>query len=501
LNSQVDGSARRNLLYSDPLTRDWNRVDAWGYSGQASMHRSNRLLASFGGDVYDERVASERTVTEASGRVARPRTLYPDRSRYQNVGVFGQTSLHLTSRLRASSGVRFTGVRFATRKDEAFGIPESSQWFRDFTFQSSLAWQVASAFGIHGIVSRGFRAPNLNDLGALGLNDLGYEIPASAAIPAGALLSSDAGEGALSKGKPLGSLSAEKLMNYEFGMRVNSRRGYARVQLFDAELADPIVRRTLLFPLTSIPGELAGLPVTPLSPTGGQQGQGVVTVATEVDPRAVKAFVNDGRSRYYGVEGLGHYIIKQRLSVNANYTYILGRELNPNRNIRRLPPQMGAVSLRYIPAGRRPWLELAVYASGAQDRLSGGDRDDERIGASFRRSDIASFFRGSRVGSYVDPATGVFRPTGETLLEIQNRVLPIGSTMNGVQIADNNSRAPFYLSTAGWATVSIRSGFPLSERWRLNAALENLLDRNYRVHGSGIDSPGISAWVGMGYRF
>ncbi|HWR53800.1 MAG TPA: TonB-dependent receptor plug domain-containing protein, partial [Bryobacteraceae bacterium] len=109
LNSQVDGSARRNLLYSDPLTRDWNRVDAWGYSGQAATHRSNRLLASFGGDVYDERVASERTVTEASGRVTRPRPLYPDRSRYQNVGVFGQTSLHLTSRLRASSGVRFTG--------------------------------------------------------------------------------------------------------------------------------------------------------------------------------------------------------------------------------------------------------------------------------------------------------------------------------------------------------------------------------------------------------
>jgi outer membrane receptor protein involved in Fe transport len=142
-----------------------------------------------------------------------------------------------------------------------------------------------------------------------------------------------------------------------------------------------------------------------------------------------------------------------------------------------------------------------VAASGAQARLSGGDRDDERIGASFRRSDITSFFNGSRAAAYIDRATGVFLPTGETLLQIQNRVLPIGSTINGVRIADDNSRVPLYLSTAGWASVGIRSGIPLGERWSLKAAIENLLDRNFRIHGSGTDSPGINAWVGVGYRF
>lgn len=501
LNSQVDGSARRNLLYSDPLTRDWNRVNAWGYSGQAATHRSNRLLLAFGGDVYDERVASERTVTDVSRRVTHPRPLYPDGSRYQNAGAFAQASLHLTTRLRAAGGLRLTGVRFATRQQETFGIPESSQWFRDVTFQSSLAWQVAGPIGIHGVVSRGFRAPNLNDLGALGLNDLGYEIPASAAIPAGALPSTDAGEGALPKSGSLRSLSAEKLMNYEFGVRVNARRVYARLQLFDAELSDPIVRRTLLFASNAVPAELAGIPVTPLAPTAAQQASGVVAVATEADPRAVKAFVNDGRSRYYGLESMARYVFTSRLTLDANYAYILGRELSPNRNMRRLPPQMAALSLRYVPSGRRPWVELAMYAAGAQNRLSSGDLDDERIGASFRRSDIAAFFRGSRVAAYVNPTTGIFGPTGETLLQIQNRVLPIGGAINGVRVTTDSSRVPMYLSTAGWTTISVRSGFPLGERWRANAAIENLLDRNYRIHGSGVDSPGISAWVGLGYRF
>jgi len=162
---------------------------------------------------------------------------------------------------------------------------------------------------------------------------------------------------------------------------------------------------------------------------------------------------------------------------------------------------MGAMRLRYTQPGRRPWVEVAVTAAGEQSRLSGGDRDDERIGASFRRADIASYFRGSRAAALTDPSSGVFRPTGETLPQIQNRVLPIGSTVNGVRVIDDNSRVPLYLSTAGWAIVSIRSGFPLGERWQINGAIENLLDKNYRYHGSGVDAPGVNAWLGVRFAF
>jgi outer membrane receptor protein involved in Fe transport len=501
-NGQTDGGRRQNLLLTDPITTDRARVNVYGYIAQATAHVGPRLLTSFGGELYDEHLTSTREVfNPAIGGVTRPRPLYPDDSRYQNTGAFAQASYQIARSLRASAGVRFTGVRFATQENREFGIPDSSQWFRDVTFQTSLQWQVAGPFGMHAVVSRGFRAPNLNDLGALGLNDLGYEIPASEAIGAGALLATDAGEGALSKGTPIRALAPESLMNYEFGMRFRTNRVYARAQFFDAELYDPIVRRTLLFSAGAPPTTLAGLPVRPITPTAAQRQQGVVTVATSFDPRAVKAFVNDGQSRYYGVEAMARVGLTRRLSLEGNYSYIIGRDLFPNRTIRRLPPAMAAARLRYMPSGRRPWVEVSVTGAAEQTRLSGGDRDDERIGASFRRADIASFFHGSRVAPLVNRATGVFGPTGETLAQIQNRVLPIGATVNGVRIVDDSSRAPMYLSTAGWAVVSVRSGLPLGERWSLNAGVENLLDRNYRYHGSGVDAPGVNAWAGMRFVF
>lgn len=494
VNTQTDGSLRQGLNSSDPVTRDWNRIRVFGYSAQATTHRGARLSAVFGGDSYHERVASTRLVNAAAQR-----PLYPDGSAYLTTGLFGQASYDLTARLRAAGGARWTSVRFANAEDRRFAIPAAAQWFRDATFHSSLRFQATSLLAFHALAGRGFRAPNLNDLGALGLNDLGYEIPSAGAAAAGALLSADSGEAALSKGTRLGALRSESALNYEAGLRVNARRLYARLQLFDTELYDPIVRRTLLFPAAAAPSTLAGLPVTPLPQTAAQRAQGVVAVATPLDPRAVKSFVNDGRSRYTGAETLARLALTRHWSLEANYTFLAGRDLNPNRNVRRLPPQSGSARLRYLPSGRRAWFEAELQLAGAQHRLNGGDRDDERIGASRRRRDIAGFFAGGRVQPLV--VNGVFTPTGETLRQIQDRVLPLGATVNGVTVTSDDSRVPLFPSTAGWAALSLRAGLPLGERWQILTALENALDRNYRVHGSGIDAPGLSALLGLRWSF
>ncbi len=487
LNSQADGSRRQGLRFVDPVIEDETRVDAFGYTAQAALRAPGRQAIQFGGELFDERIFAARVT---NGRAQRP--LYPDDSRYRTWAIFGQDSVAwFSNRLRASAGGRFTGVSYRTAADPALGVARSAQDFRDATFHASLTWNAAGPLALHTRLGRGFRAPNANDLGAVGLNDLGYEIPAADAIPAGALLSTSAGEGALASGRRLAALAPERLFSYETGATLRTTKLYARVQVFLSELYDPIVRRTLLFPASSAPQALGGIAVRPLPPTPQQAAQGVVTVATALDPRAVKAFVNDGRSRYYGIESVLNYQFDARWSVQSNYTFLAGRDLNPNRNIRRLPPQQGFVQLRYTPA-RRWWITGSLTLTGAQERLSGGDLDDERIGASRSRNDIAAFFAGARAQAFVD-ARGVFLPTGETLAQIQNRVLP--------GVASAAQRVALYPRTAGWVSVDLAGGYRLGERWTLNLAVSNLLDRNYRVHGSGFDAPGVNAFAALRYRF
>jgi outer membrane receptor protein involved in Fe transport len=55
--------------------------------------------------------------------------------------------------------------------------------------------------------------------------------------------------------------------------------------------------------------------------------------------------------------------------------------------------------------------------------------------------------------------------------------------------------------TPGWVTLNLRAGWQPGDRWSLQFGLENLLDENYREHGSGIDAPGISANVGLRATF
>ena len=473
VNRQQDGGTRQGLRATDSVTAEFNQVRSLGYTGQGITHLQRHTVLSVGGELYDESVRSARRV---NGSVVRP--LYPDNSQYRIGGIYAQGATEFR-RLRAGYGVRYSRVSYSNPASPAFSMPVSAQTFNDWTWQASLLYRLTPSLALHGLAGRGFRAPNLNDLGAIGLNDLGYEVPAREAPKA--LLSDSSGEGAISKGVPLRTLGVERLRNLEAGLRWQTGRHRARVQFFDALLEDPIVRRTLLFPANAAPTAIAGLAVTPIPQTAAQRAQGVVTVASAIDPRALKSFVNDGRSRYWGVEANWEQRLSSRWSWVHAYSFLLGRDLDPNRNIRRLPPQQGSTRLRYSAA--KFWAEAQLAANGAQNRLSGGDRDDERIGASRRRQDIADFYNSARGAQF---------RAAETLLQIQNRVLP--------GLADS-VRVTLFNSTPGWATVDLRAGLPLTELWSVEAALTNIADRNYRIHGSGIDSPGRSVHLQLRWRF
>ncbi len=502
LNRQRDGSHRQGLRLTDPLIRDENAVRVHGYSAQGATHIGSRQTLAFGSDWYDERIDSRRSVVSA-GRTSFERALYPNGSLYRLGGLYVEHTAELPKRLRALVAARLTRAAFRSHGDRnrdpsgrPLGVADSAQSFHDITYQASLSWQATGLLSLHALAGRGFRAPNLNDLGAIGLNDLGFEIPAAESVSAAALLGSSAGENALSTGRPVQPLRPERIYNFEAGVTLKSRKAYGRIQVFHADLFDPIVRRTLLFPAAAVPAALAGIPVTAIAPTPAQRAQNVVAVATPLDPRAVKAFLNDGQTRYYGLEAVARWTLWSHWRAETGYSMLAGRDLHPNRHVRRLPPQAGGASLGYH---GRFWAEVRVTAAGAQNRLSGGDLDDERIGASRRRRDIADFFTSARIAPWI--SGGRFLPTGETLTAIQDRVLPLGAAVHGVRIADDLTRAPLYQSTAGWVRADLMAGMPIGERWRIGGGITNLADRGFRVHGSGLDAPGINVFFHLQFRF
>jgi len=496
INSQRDGSLKQGLKTSDTITAESNRIHSNGLSLQATAHIGSRQFFVFGAEHYREKVRTRREEMKSSSiRSVRP--LYPDGSRYSTTGLFLQEMFEPVHRkVRWVGGLRYTGASFQSETSETYGIRAASSRFHDLTFQSALSWRINDTLGVHFSARRGFRAPNLNDLGAIGLNDLGYEIPAAEA--SSSYIGSSSGESAVSTGKQVRSLLPESLYNLESGITLEGRHFHYRIQGFYASFRNPIVRRTLLYDVDSVPASVAGIPVRAMTPTSAQAAQGVVPVSPLFDSRAIKAFVNDGQSLYTGIESQLEWTLTSQWRIQAGYSFLVGRDLFPTRAIRRLPPQSGSFSLHR--EQRRFWGEVRMLFAGSQRLLSGGDLDDERIGASRSRNDIASFFRGARMATWLDDQ-GRFRPTGETLTEIQNRTLPIGSIIHGVLVNGDSTRVPLYTATPSYWTIDLQGGIHLSENTQLGLGLTNLADRNYRTHGSGIDGAGRSVYLSLHYRF
>jgi hemoglobin/transferrin/lactoferrin receptor protein len=517
INSQTDGYRRQDLRPVNPIIQDNSRVDAYGYAGQGQTHLGSRVAVVFGGDMYRESIASTRfTFNPTSGVTTQNRALYPNNSRYITSGLFLQGTAELIPhRLRGLVGVRWTRASFRTQGADnrdasgaSLGVTDSFQRFPFFSFNTSLTYQITKSFSLSGLIGRGIRAPNATDLSSIGVTTLGFDVSASDALAAKALVGSDGGESAVSTGRSFRALRAENLTNYELGVRYVGSRLYVRAQGFDSELKDPLVGRTLVLPVDGVPSSIGGYAVRALPQTPAQAQQGVVTVATPLTPRAVRSIANEGAIRYYGVESHFQFRVSRQWNVGSSYSYLAGRELAPNRPVRRLPPQRLNASVRYSPSGK-VWLETVAAVSGSQYRMNGGDYDDDRMGASRNRSSIADFFAGGYAGQYISPgpdrrsgtADDLFAPTGETLRQIQDRVLPLGTIVNGVLVSSATTRVPLYLGSPKWWTVGLRGGYSLTETLSLDVAAMNLTDRNYRIHGSGTDAPGIDVSVSLRYVF
>ncbi|MGH9813026.1 MAG: TonB-dependent receptor domain-containing protein, partial [Candidatus Acidiferrales bacterium] len=266
--------------------------------------------------------------------------------------------------------------------------------------------------------------------------------------------------------------------------RVRGRRMTASVSGFVNDISDFITKRTLILPPGAVGETIGGQTIVSQLASGA--------VITAADPRPVIVRANVGAMRLWGVEATWEGQVTDSFLATANFYYLRGRDQQtglPPDIEGGLPPAAGFVSLRWQPPGKRYWVEAYSTLASYQDRLSSIELADQRIGGLRSRSSITSFFNNGAVARGL-VSGGILLPTGETLAEVLDRVLGVGV-----------NSAPFFTKTPGYATANLRGGFSLTERSDIVWVLENLLDKNYRVHGSGVDGPGTNLQVSYRIRF
>ncbi len=475
------------------ITSESNDTDVFGYQAQARTHIGARQAIVFGGEIYDEYIESTRDrFSPVSGTTTAVRGRFPDGTRYTTYGLFYQHGLEVVpNRLRVQGGVRYSSFHYRSFADknleDAGGqplVPDFRSALQDVTFNLGAVLRLNNQLSLFGTVRRGFRAPNTTDFASVGITSNGFEVAPDQAGAAGGLVGSTGDATAVSTGTSAGSLNPEVLYNYEMGFRAQTSRVNASVSAFTNEISDFITRRTLILPAGAVGDSIGGQGILVQLPTGA--------VITAADPRPVLVRANVGQVRIWGTEATLEVRLTSAWTASGNFYYLRGVDKQtggPPDLEGGIPPASGFLSLRWQPARRRFWVEGYSLLAGKQDRLSSLDLADQRVGATRSVSSIPLFFNnGAEARGLV--SGGILLPTGETLAQVLDRVLGPGVTS-----------APLYTKTPGFGTLNLRGGYRVSERSQVVVTLENLLDKSYRFHGSGVDGPGVNLQVSYRIRF
>ena len=478
VNRQGDGrfeQARPNAR----LDAQTSATTSFGYQGQ--LHHAFRDRHDFvvGAEAYDESITAERRLIDPGNVITAARPDIPEGTTYTSMGVFAQQTADLTSRVTVRGGVRVSSYRFATEADALLGVTEEHVTMNAATFQASAVVKVTDGINVTGNVTRGFRAANMADFGSVGLTGGGgFEISPTQARELNGLVGTTGAAGAVSTGEEAGGLKPEVVYQYDLGVKGRVGRVSGSLTGFDLELYDFIQRRALVFDPSIVGTTISGFTVV------RQDATGLAYIAQDARPIATRG--NTDRGRIRGFDADGEVRVTSAWTASAYFSMANGRTLPAGEYSRRMNPPMGGARLRWM--RNRLWTEGVLTFAAEQTRFNAGDVTDARIGANRTRAQIATFFNGTATDRGL-VQNGILQATGETLTQVQNRVL---GTATG---------APLFTSQPGFAVVTVRGGLQLTPGFDLTLIAENIGDVNYRLYGSGLDAPGFNLQFRTRCRF
>jgi outer membrane receptor protein involved in Fe transport len=483
------------------ITHQYERTAVHGAQGQAARQWSIIHLV-VGGEFYYDRVrAPSFAFDPASGAVTTARPRVPDKATYRSGGLYAQSMwTAIPERLRLVAALRYGRAAYNSRAVNSPLVNGQRLWPDDqltadaVTPRFGAVVTLTEGVSVSTQVSRGFRTPHITDLGTLGLTGNGFEANAADLAGRGATIGSTAGSGAVSTGVPVAQLKPETSWTYEGGVHLHRRHVDIDVNGFVNDVYDNIALQALILPQGVVGSRLGDQIIT------SQNSGGAVFVPASTNPVLIRS--NFGDARIYGIEQKFDMRISRNWTVGQNFTWLRAEDrrtgLPPNIEGGTPAPQ-GWLRVRYTSTNGRYWIEPYLYGARRQDKLSTLDLEDRRTGATRSRGAIANFFaRGARARGLIAPgadgrlgtADDLLSPTGETLAQVQNRVLGPGV-----------ASAPLFTYIPGFLTGGIRGGFRIGENHDVVIDLENLNDKNYRGISWGMDAPGRGFGFRYNYRF
>jgi hemoglobin/transferrin/lactoferrin receptor protein len=495
------------------ITNQRERTNVLGFNFYLDKQTGDRNTFLFGADVYRDTInAPAFTFDPVAQTTVNSRPRVPDGARYLSYGFFVQDNFTvIPDRLRINGAVRYSVASYRSQaSNSAPGpggaplFPDDSQRFAAFSGRIGAVVNVVGGFDIAGKYTRGFRAPNTTDLGILGLVGTSFEVNTDVAIARGGFIGSSAGGDAVSTGIPVSPLEPEYSDSFDLSFRYTSRRFSGEVTGFTIKLKDVYFDQALILPPGAFGTFLGSDQIIRQDPSGI-----VFVAAAPTTPVLVR--VNFDDARFNGVELNGRARFTDQISGNGNFTYIRAHSLlngSPPNVEGGIPPATAFVSLRYQPRARL-YFEGYSVMTGRQNRLSSLDLADRRTGGARSRTNIQNFFRrGACVRGLTTPgasgcgsAGGILIPTGETLAQVQNRLLPIGATINGVRVVNNDTLVPLLPYLPGYGLVGVRGAIKFGEGSEIFVDFENIFDKSHRGISWGIDGPGRGVTLRYRYEF
>lgn len=313
-NLEERSSLKRNAAISK---FESDRVKGTGFTAEVFSKYNKWWTSQTGIEWYHDRVSSSAMdkSTTTNDQVVK-RGLYPDDSKLDNYSI--HTLHHLSfEKWIIDAGLRYNRVSIDIT-DTSLGSVNISP--SAVVGNVGLLYKLSRMHSVYGSISTGFRAPNIDDMGTLGIVDFRYEVPSS-------------------------SLAPERSLHGEFGYRFHSSKLAISANLFFLKLKDIITRE--------------------------KKGDETINGYPVYEKN------NSEHAHLKGAELELQYSITNAFKMEGSIAYTYGQNDSRKEPLRRVPPMHGRMSARYTV--NKLFMSVEAQYATSQSRLAKGDTEDNRI--------------------------------------------------------------------------------------------------------------------------